>query len=199
MGPWLGGHGNRKSKNSCQSSEKASMGPWLGGHGNRQIMQIRRFCIFKLQWGRGWGATETPRRGGGDGGKRLRFNGAVAGGPRKRPERRTWHLLVARLQWGRGWGATETPHTLGGKADVGRASMGPWLGGHGNHSHRSTRPRTPQRFNGAVAGGPRKHSGFQVRSRRWCLRFNGAVAGGPRKPLHRKLLQQGTLEPSLRA
>ncbi len=130
MGPWLLSHGRDPSDREDESACEASMGPWLLSHGrgpprgrsrtntrcfNGAVASqprkgffslFRRFASIRLQWGRGFSATE-----GVDG----------TGTP----------TSLGTLQWGRGFSATEGPAPLGKAPRGGHASMGPWLLSHG--------------------------------------------------------------------
>ncbi len=57
MGPWLRSHGRRVAKRAGVVMSSASMGPWLRSHG-RSMMMPGRAPLPKLQWGRGFVATE---------------------------------------------------------------------------------------------------------------------------------------------
>ena len=107
------------------------MGPWLRSHGrHRRRGRTRRFCE-RLQWGRGFAATEgVDCRQAGI--VKTSFNGAVASQPRKVPLRwcpPAWH--EPSLQWGRGFAATEGDGAERGDDVANDASMGPWLRSHG--------------------------------------------------------------------
>ncbi len=155
MGPWLRSHGRRNHPARMEDVFDASMGPWLRSHG-RTVGQWWFAALPRLQWGRGFAATEggqTSRRKEGQPG---RFNGAVASQPRKAPrscstsgtstrfngavasQPRKVRTAVAgrpssqRLQWGRGFAATEG-----------------WRRTSGSSLRRKS-------FNGAVASQPRK-------------------------------------------
>ena len=156
---------------------RASMGPWLCSHG-REGGDWLVTAAFRLQWGRGFAATEGQRV------RRLPLHESL-------------------LQWGRGFAATEgrryarlprwqrrfngavalQPRKDGPHASRpagADASMGPWLCSHGRAPGGSDATRRIQSFNGAVALQPRKVCcgiGIRISS----SSFNGAVALQPRK------------------
>ena len=81
MGPWLRSHGRENEQAREGDHGGASMGPWLRSHG-RTRRDDDENEEDKLQWGRGFAATEgrtieTSRSA------EARFNGAVASQPRK--------------------------------------------------------------------------------------------------------------------
>ena len=178
MGPWLCSHGREGGDWLVTAAFRLQ---WGRGFAATEGQRVRRLPLHEslLQWGRGFAATEGRRYA------RLprwqrRFNGAVALQPRK-----------------------DGPHAS--RPAGADASMGPWLCSHGRAPGGSDATRRIQSFNGAVALQPRK---AQVRGRtvshwleasmgpwlcshgrvRWGRRarswpgcFNGAVALQPRK------------------
>ena len=108
-----------------------------------------------LQWGRGFAATEGCR-GRADCSGPTSFNGAVASQPRK---------VVSLLE--------QEGRTI-------HASMGPWLRSHGRGRWPPPTATARGRFNGAVASQPRKGGKWPTHSV-GPARFNGAVASQPRK------------------
>jgi len=107
MGPQLWGCGNPRQRRDPQGARSPSMGPQLWGCGNPKNWPHFMSCSRNLQWGRSFGAAETPRG--------------------KSP----WSFFLS-LQWGRSFGAAETPRPgISGNAFA-APSMGPQLWGCGN-------------------------------------------------------------------
>ena len=109
----------------------------------------------RLQWGRGFAATEGRgcRRHGVEVGIASMGPWLCSHGRFDTDQSRQWPNT---LQWGRGFAATEG-RVLRGRALLhGVASMGPWLCSHGRIRHWLLRGDDLQRFNGAVALQPRK-------------------------------------------
>ena len=155
MGPWLRSHGREPLTGRGDDGRLASMGPWLRSHGRRVTLRFSRCwpnCFngavasqprkeqrpdqpvavpVKLQWGRGFAATEGSE---------------VVSGRRS----------TETLQWGRGFAATEGLRVLTMAKLVRRASMGPWLRSHGRGRVGGGEVAVRHRFNGAVASQPRK-------------------------------------------
>ncbi len=137
MGPWLRSHGRRVffpalvavglGFNGAVASQ-----PRKGSGGSAWTTRARR-----LQWGRGFAATE-----GGGGTPDI-------------------HKLVL-LQWGRGFAATEGQPTVVRFSMADAASMGPWLRSHGRLFLLRPLQQPAYRFNGAVASQPRKEVGGAV-------------------------------------
>jgi len=81
MGPWLRSHGRPIQVVPGGISLLASMGPWLRSHG-RSMLEPSEKRAIRLQWGRGFAATEGEYQGDD-----------------------CWKVTM--LQWGRGFAATE--------------------------------------------------------------------------------------------
>ena len=111
----------------------------------------------KLQWGRGFAATEGMQSPSPTSEATVLQWGrgfAATEGLLEVIDSRS----IIRLQWGRGFAATEGFSIVYFAIFLISASMGPWLRSHGRAVIESRAAKTHRRFNGAVASQPRKAS-----------------------------------------
>ena len=176
------------------------MGPWLCSHG-RSCTVHATGGIGRLQWGRGFAATEGPWPKQPNSTKKG-FNGAVALQPRKGGRRLAgdgsvpasmgpWLCSHGRpithchegthfvLQWGRGFAATEGGLDVVVRVDRHQASMGPWLCSHGRMlGYWLFDPEEELQWGRGFAA-TEGHASRPTRENP--MSFNGAVALQPRK------------------
>ena len=116
-----------------------------------------------LQWGRGSVAAETGRRAGRTAAPATCFNGAAARWPRRLNVWSAVPPVRVTLQWGRGSVAAETTPGRVNVIEISeQASMGPRLGGRGDHVQLAAAAvGDVARFNGAAARWPRRQNCYR--------------------------------------
>ena len=145
----------RRWRVAARAGQRASMGPWLRSHGRSGPAVAAIFLRLRLQWGRGFAATEGEG-GGAMSVEERRFNGAVASQPRKGLRRVQARLTHTGFNGAVASQPRKGPGVEPVAAHSSEASMGPWLRSHGRPVKLRTFTPTTRRFNGAVASQPRK-------------------------------------------